>query len=302
VHADNYNRSAVWELVVGEAASMLGRIRYEVGAADWLLERPDGNRIWLEAAFALKSPATRVAKAEDHPAFRILRSKANRAKASAVTDPVIVCVGTDRVLEFGGSLGMASRDRDWVVASFFKRRSARLSAVIIVPILLRSEVFVGFARDAEPTLLRNPRARSPLPESSENKLQRLDFKRRRFSVETAPLGVRISLRAAIDQLEGSLGAVPASASPRPASHPRRFTWSYTWRFHHVGIRRSGESYWLFDGNEALGTFPSAEEAAQHAATLFQPLPAHVFGPKGIEPNPDRGVAPDLREWQYDPDG
>jgi hypothetical protein len=55
-------------------------------------------------------------------------------------------------------------------------------------------------------------------------------------------------------------------------------------------------------NELLGSFPSAEEATQVAATLFQPYPAHILGLRGIESNPDRGVSPDLREWQYDPDG
>ena len=247
---------AVWELVVGEAASMIGRIRYEVGAADnpqadWLLELPDGYRIWVEAAFALKSPGTGVAKAEDHPAFRILRWKADRAKASAVTDPIVVCVGTDRVFELGDSRGAVSRDRDLVVARFFER-SASLSAVIIVPILLRSEVFVGFARDAEPMLLRSPRARSPLSESAANQLQRLDFKRRTVSVGTAPRRVRASLREAIDQLGEGLGAVSATASPRAASNSRRFTWSCTWRFRHLGIQRFGESYCLFDGTKCSG--------------------------------------------------
>ena len=71
---------------------------------------------------------------------------------------------------------------------------------------------------------------------------------------------------------------------------------------HLAIRRFGESYWLFDGDEMVGEFPSSEEAAQTAATLFQPYPAHFFGPRGIEPNPDPGVSPDLREWQYHPDG
>ena len=69
--------SAVWELVVGEAASMIGSIRYEVRGAgssqsDWLLELPDGYRLWLEAAFALESPRTAVAQPKHHPAFRIL--------------------------------------------------------------------------------------------------------------------------------------------------------------------------------------------------------------------------------------
>lgn len=296
--------SAVWELVVGEAASVIGRIRYEVGAtdnrqSDWLLELPDGDRIWLEAVFALNSPRTRLARAKDHPAFRILRSKAAQAKASGVTDPFVVCVGTDRVFELGGSGGVVSRDRDRVVARFFKG-SASLSAVIIVPVLLRPEAFVGAARRAEPTLLKNPAARAPLAESAENQLQRLDFKRRAASVETAPRGVRTSLRAVIDQLDEGLEAVSTTALPLPASHSRRSTWSYTWRFHRLSIQPFGGSYWLFEGNEVLGKFPSAEEAAQIAATLFQPYPALVFGPKGIEPNPDAGVSSDLREWRYDP--
>jgi hypothetical protein len=290
----------LWELVVGEAASMIGRIHYEVPSAgssqsDWLLELPDGNRLWLEAAFALNSPCAAVGQEKDHPAFRILRSKAAQAKALAVSDPVVVCIGTDRVFLLGS--GHAGLSRDRVVARFFQK-SASLSAVIIVPILLRPEVFVGFARDAEPALLKNGRARFPLSESAENQLGRLDFKRRTVSVWTEPRGVRASLRVAIDQLGDGLAALPTSPSP---TSQRRFTWSCTWRFNHLGIERFGESYWLFNGNEVLGRFPSAEEAAEAAATLFQPYPAHVIGPRGIDPNPDGGVSPDLREWQYDPD-
>jgi hypothetical protein len=298
--------SAVWELVVGEAASVIGRIGYEVGStgspqSDWLLELPDGYRISLEAAFALNSPETTVAQAKYHPAFRILRSKADRAKASAVAHPVVVCIGTDRVFQLGqpsGSGTVVSRDR--VVRSFFEK-SASLSAVIVVPILLRPEVLVGVARRAEPALLKNPRARFALSESAENHLQRLDFNARTVSIWTEPCGVRASLRKAIDQLGEGL-SVPSTPSPGPICHQGLYTWYYTWRFNRLGIRRVGESYCLFDGNKLLGGFPSAEEAAQVAATLFQPYPTHVFGLHGIEPNPDRGVSPDLREWQYDPDG
>jgi hypothetical protein len=294
--------AAVWELVVGEAASMIGRIYYEGGAggksqSDWLLELPDGYRISLEAAFALNSPETAVTQAENHPAFGILRRKAAQARASAVTDPVVLCIGTDRVLELSGSWAMVSRDR--VVARFFAG-SASLSAVIIVPILLRPEVFVGFARKAEPALLKNPRARSPLSESADNQLQQLNFNSRTLSVWTASPGVRASLRAAIDQLGDGPGALSTSASHGPASHVRPVTWSYTWRFNHLRIERFGESYCLFNGNELIETFASAADAAQTAADLFQPFPAHVFGPHGIEPNPDRGVSPDLPDWKYDP--
>jgi hypothetical protein len=292
--------AAVWELVVGEAASRIGRIHYEGGAggksqSDWLMELPNGDRISLEAAFALNSPGTAVTQAKDHPAFGILRRKAAQARASDVTHPVVLCIGTDRVFELSGS--WASRDR--VVARFLAG-SASLSAVIIVPILLRPEVFVGFARKAEPALLKNPRARSPLSEGAANQLQQLNFNSRTPSIWTAPRGVRASLRAAIDQLGEGLGALSTLASHGRASHSRPVTWSYTWQFNHLRIEQFGESYCLSNGDELIETLASAADAARTAADLFQPFPAHVLGPHGIEPDPDRGVSPELRDWKYDP--
>jgi hypothetical protein len=297
LRSDTHWLSAVWELVVGEAASMIGRIQYESGEGsqpDWSLSLPDGSRLWLEAAFAQNQPGTAAPK--DHPAFRILRSKAAQARASRVTDPVVVCIGTDRVFELGR--GMVGRDRDRVVRRFFDE-SASLSAVIIVPILLRPEVFVGFARNAAPTLLKNPRARSPLSEDVENQLHSLDFNRREATIWTSPTDVRPSLRAAIDKL-GAGAAAPSATPSSPSSDSRRFTWSYIWQFNHLGIRQFGQKFGLFNGNEVLGMFPSAEAAAQRAAECFQVFPAHVFGPNGIEPTRDRGVPPDLGEWRHDP--
>jgi hypothetical protein len=288
--------AAVWELVVGEAASKSGRIRYETSAggpqSDWLLELPGGDRLWLEAAFALKSPpGPAVAQTSDHPAFPILKRKAGQAKDSTATDPVVLCLGTDRVLQLGQEPGRNSRD--WVVQRFFQR-STSLSAVIVVPILLRPEMFVGFARDAEPAFFKNPRARSPLSEGAEAQLLRLNFNHRKASVWTVRSVVPASLSEAIDQL----GQDPISTASTPDSSPQRFTWSYSWRFNHLGIERFGDSYCLFNGDELLARCHSAEEAARFAASCFQPYPAHIFGPHGIEPNPDRGVSPDLREWQH----
>jgi hypothetical protein len=287
--SDAHWLSAVWELVIGEAASTLGRIQYAgTSQPDWLLELPDGNRIWLEAAFAVKSPSA------NHPLVRILRSKAKQAKASAVPNPVVVCIGTDRVSQLGHlQLGdRPGRNRDSVVERFFGR-SVSLAAVIIVPILLRPEVFVGFARDAEPAFLKNPRARYPLRESAENQLQRLDFNRRRVSIWTAPLEVPAPLRAAINQL-GEGQRAPSTAASDAASRLRPFTWSYTWQFNHLGIERFGNSYCLINGNELIGRFASPDAAAQTAAELFQPFARDAHG---IEPNHDRGVSPDLSNWR-----
>jgi hypothetical protein len=165
-------------------------------------------------------------------------------------DPVVVCIGTDRVFQLGrpGGNGTAvSRDR--VVSRFFEK-SASLSAVIVVPNLLRPELFVGVARSAEAALLKNPRARFRLSESAENHLQQLDFNARTVSVWTEPRSVRASLRKAIDQLGGGLSVPSTTASPGPAHYSRPFTWSCTWRFSRLGIRRFGESYWLFDERTA----------------------------------------------------
>jgi hypothetical protein len=300
LRSDDHWLFAVWELVVGEAASMLGRIQYEGGVEgmsrpDWLLELPDGKRIWLEAAFSVKSSSA------NHPLGRILQSKADQAKKSAVPDPVVACIGTDRVFQLGHlQLGLQSgRRRDSVVARFFERR-ASLAAVIIVPILLRLEVFVGFARDAEPKLLKNPRARYPLSDSAENQLQRLDFNRRRVSIGTAPPAVPGSLRAAIEQLGQGPSAASTSASHGPDAHPKRATWSYTWHFNHLRIERFDASYCLLNRNELMGRFASPEEAARTAADLLQPFPGKFFGPHGIKPDPDLGVPPDLDKWHYDP--
>lgn len=298
--------SALWELVVIDAAAQIGKIGYEIstpGGArpDLFVEIYSGKRLWIEAAFAFEQSQGSITRSAEHRVFRILRGKADKAKRAAVEEPFVVCIGTDRVFSFGPSHAQSEVGRDRAVYDFFEK-SQSLSAAIIVPVLLRPEVLVGFARDARPTLFKNQR--KALPTEVDFYLQQLDFNRWPFSLwtEPEPRRVRGSLRAAIRRAGDSSidissldsRGVPSTGSSFPS--PR---WAYCWRFHHLRITKLGDRYWLFDGDHAIDSFPSAEAAAEMASDLFQPFPAHVFTPNGIQRDPDRGVSADLGEWSLE---
>lgn len=299
--------SAVWELVVGEAASQLGQIKYEVskegGRPDWPLQFKDGERVWIDAAFRFE-PRETIRRPEDHPLYRVLNGKEDQANRARLKEPFIVCVSTDRVFSLDTHSRTRDQSRDQAIESFWER-SVCISAVIVALLLLRSELFSGFAREAKPIVRENPNAHVLLPKYTNSYLQKLDFNRWDYSLSTVidPGEIRQDLVNAVKQLENRTmsqssldsqldDAGTQDSLPRPA-------WSYSWQFHELRIAKVKDSYWLFDGREVIGKFSSAEEAAEVASDDFQWFPAHVMGPSGIQRNSDKGVPPNLDEWQLD---
>ena len=303
--------SAVWELVVGEAASLLGQISYEVetkgGACpDWLLQLQGGQRVWIDAAFRFE-PRESIKRPEDHPLYHVLDNKEDQANRAKLNEPFVVCVGTDRVFSLDVSSRVRDQSRDRAIESFWER-SVCTSAVVVVPLLLRSELFVGFARDAKPIMQVNPNAHVLLPECTNSFLQKLDFNRWDYSLATVtdPKEIRQDLVRAVKQLtnqsvsQSSLDSQLDDAATQdnlPGS-----VWSYSWQFHQLRIAKKGDCYWLFDGREVIGSFSSAEEAAEVASDDFQWFPAHISGSSGIQLNPEKGVPSNLDEWQLEPIG
>ena len=300
--------STLWELVVADAAARIGLIGYEIPTPggkrlDLFVEISGNKRLWIEAAFAFEQSHGAITSSSKHRVFRILQGKAEQARLAAVKEPIVVCIGTDRGFSVGPSHAPSEVGRDRAVYDFFGK-SRSLSAAIIVPVLLRPEILVGFARDARPAFFKNSKARNSLPTEVEFYLQQLDFNRWSFSLwtEAEPPKVRQSLCDAIRRIGDSpidtssldCHGVPSTLSSFPSP-----TWAYCWHFHHLRIAKLGDRYWLFDGDRAEASSPSAEEAAKTASDLFQPYPAHVFTPNGVQLDPDRGVPADLREWNLE---
>ena len=297
--------SAVWELVVGEAASLLGQINYEVskegGRPDWLLQLPHGQRIWIDAAFRFE-PRANIERPSDHPLYRVLDRKEDQASRAKLEEPFIVCVGTDRVFSLDVSTSALGQSRDRAIEAFWER-SVCISAVIVTPLLLRHELFSGFDRKANPIMRVNPSASVLLPEHASSDVQKLDFNQWDYSLATIthPGEIRQDLAGEVKRLENQSSSQSCDsqlASTGAQDGPLRPVWSYSWQFHQLRIAKVRDCYWLFDGREMIGKFSSAEEAAEMAADDFQWFPAHILGSSGIQRNLDKGVPSNLDEWQY----
>jgi hypothetical protein len=155
--------SAAWELIVAEAASRIGRITYEAetpGGArpDLCFELTTGEKVLLEMAFALQKGYQLTARVEDHPVFKILRKKAKQAGRTESPYPFVVIMATDRVFAINDLNPFRSNRQMHGVYSLFEQGQS-LSAVVLVPILLTTEVLSGFVRNARPSILLNPAAR-----------------------------------------------------------------------------------------------------------------------------------------------
>lgn len=298
--------SAVWELVVMDAAAQTGRIGYEVSTPggtrpDLFVEICNGKRLWIEVAVTSELSQSPATTSKKHRVFKILEEKAKKAKRAAVEEPIVVCIGTDRVPSVGPSHAPNEVGRDHAVYDFF-RKSQRLSAVIIVPVLLRAEVFVGFARDAHPTLFKN--LSKALPPEVDLYLQQLNFNRWPYSVwtEPEPRKVRKSLCANIKRIgDASINTSVLDSRGLPAMESRfpSPTWTYCWQFHNLRITKIGDRYWLFDGKEVIDNFPTAEAAVETAADYFQTFPAHVLAPGDIQIDSNQGVPADLAGWKLE---
>lgn len=293
----------VWELLVADAANRIGRISYEPptpGSArpDFLVETSAGNRLWIDATLAFEQSSKPLTELNQHRLFRKLLEKNDQARRTNTTDPVVFCIGTDRVSSlspFHGP-GEVSRDRA-IYASFAQFRS--ISAAIVVPILIGPEILTGLVRHAEPVLFKNPEAINSLPSALEKNLQRLEFNRWPFSLQRQGRKVRQSLREALKPFHGTpidTSCLNCDGVPPPESTFAGPNWVHYWKFQRLRIAKIGNRFWLFEGDNVLDSFPSAEDAAQHASELFQPFPVHVLTSRGVQPNSEPGVPSNLGEW------
>ncbi len=295
--------ATVWELVVADAISKVGRITYEpktTGGArpDFSLEIYDGIRVWIDAAFAFVESKGTITSIEEHRLFRIIADKDNQAKRTGSNIPVVICIGTDRVSSLSPFRSPAQVSRDRAVYGSFLRFTA-LSAVIVVPVLIKAEVMSGLERHAEPILFKNPHAISPISEILERYLHRLDFNQWPFSITTDVRAARSSLCKTLEEVKGAqieksnVDSSDGSSKKPDLSGP---SWVYCWRFHNLRIVRTADRYSLFDGSRIVATFPTAEAAAAEAAFLFQQFPSHNIVPSGMVSTSFPGVPANLEEW------
>jgi len=300
---------AVWELLVIDAALQVGNVKYEYaapgrGTPDLLVEPYSGARIWIEAAFLRKPRARLPEKLDEQPVFRSLKKKARQASAAKTAEPYVIFVATDRVHEIETrSLPRGLRADEAVRALFASSKS--VSAVVLVPILIKPEPFVGFERPATPQLLINDAPRVSLSKHQIDLLNRFDFGRWLFEVFTQPDCVRTSLREFLNNHDGRTVLPPSidrSLLPPDHSGFPAPCWAYVWRFYQLRIAKFGADYWLLIGNTLELRAKTAEEVAEIAATLFQPYPAHLWGPDAVQLDPDPGVSADLRKWTLEVPG
>lgn len=295
--------ATVWEMVVADAISKVGRFTYESktpGGArpDFSLEIYDGTRVWIDAAFAFVESRGTITSIEEHRLFRILEGKDKQAKRTGSNIPFVICIGTDRVSSLSPFRSPAQVSRDRAVYGSFLRFTA-LSAVIVVPVLIKAKVMSGLERHAEPILFKNPHAISPVSEILERHLNRLDFNHWPFSITTDLRAARSSLCKALEAVKGAPLQISNADSSEGSSIKADFTgqsWVYCWRFHTLRIVRMADHYSLFDGGEIVATFPTAEAAAAEAAFLFQQFPYHNIVPSGIVSTSFPSVPANLGEW------
>jgi hypothetical protein len=293
-------------LIVLDAALALGSVKYEentpgVGRPDFLFEG-HGTRFWIEAAFLRKEKGGPPANVDEHPVFRVLKEKGSKAKRSKVSDPYVVFLGTDRVFDINSSRHTDGIGGEQAVSKAFRLQRS-LSAVVLVSIFARPEIFTPLQKRPRPWLYGNPEAHVPLPDESIKIINLFDFERWPFDRFMRPDSKRPELRELLSSSSYEFGAANSSSSSRG---PRRGTqlpyprWTYVWRFIRLCIARVGTEYWLFKNEEFINVRDiSPERVAQVASELFRIFPPRVMGPKGPMPHPDPGVPSDLNKWAFE---
>jgi hypothetical protein len=295
---------AVWELIVIDAALRIGHVSYEAnvpspgsGAPDLLLEFGN-SRIWIEAAFLRTLHSAPPETLHQQPVFLALKEKARKASRARTTEPYVVFLATDRVHEIDAHSPQIGLRADDAVRAVFTS-STSLSAVVLIPVLIRAETFVGLDRRARPRLLLNPAARTALSEAEIGLINRFDFNRWRFTTNTQPDVLRRSLRNFLKACRGrEVVPLPVDPSSIPSDNDSWPSpcWAYVSRFRQLRIVQFGKGYALLNGRVLEFQAETAEQAAETASSLFRPLSPYVIGPNGIQLDPDSGVPADLRRW------
>ena len=187
------------------------------------------------------------------------------------------------------------------VYNLYEQRQS-LSAVVLVPILLASEVFKGFVRNARPSILLNPGARYPLSTTVRSAIEQIDFNRWEYLIWTQQRTIRPALQKYLEISNGSridVAALETKGLPSPDPFEGVPCWTFSWRFCELRIVYVGSCYWLFNRRRPIGKFTTAEKAARTAAELYQPFPAQLIGSDGIIPHPDQGVPSELESWKIE---
>jgi hypothetical protein len=292
--------SGIWELMILDAALALGSVKYEHaapggGRPDLLFDSHSGTRLWIEAAFLLAEKSDRPSKVDDHPVFRVLKKKGSAAKRSDVTDPYVAFLGTDRVFDIASSRHTDGIGVEEAVTKAFRAHRS-LSAVVLVPIFARPEIFKPLQKRPRPWLYANPSARAPLTNKSIEAINRFDFERWAFDRFTRPDAKRPELREALSRnsCSGSRAAESASSfvppqDDRDGPYPR---WTYIWRFNRLRIAKIGNKFCLFNGREFLNvSAKTPEQVAEDASRLFQMFRLTLWGPMALSAIQTPGCRP-----------
>jgi hypothetical protein len=294
---------AIWELILLDAAASLGSVKYEptVGGShpDIQLDSHSGVRLFIEAAFLQSEKSDHAPRIEKHLVYRVLNRKGGKAECADKDAPYVAFLGSDRVFDIASSRhtgGVAVEEA--VVEAIGSHPS--LSAVVLVSIFARSEVFKPLQKRPRPWLYENPSARVRLTSKSVDVINRFDFERWPFDRFTRPNVERPKLREALSRSSHSAGETAdavASLFPQDDRSLPYPCWTYIWRFNRLRIVKIGNEYRLFNNRELEDVIAkTAEQIAECASELFQIFPPHVMGPNGPERHPDPGVPADLSKW------
>lgn len=294
---------AVWELILLDAAAILGSVKYEptVGDShpDIQLDSHSGIRLYIEAAFLRSEKSDHAPKVDKHLVFRVLKKKGSKAESCGTEAAYVAFLGTDRVFDIASSRHTGGVAIEEAVAKAFDAHR-NLSAVVLVSIFARPEIFNPLQKRPRPWLYTNPSARVPLTNKSIDVINRFDLERWPFDRFTRPDTKRPNLREALAR-----NSCPSSefAEPRSSLFPMDDgnlpypCWTYIWRFNRLRIVKIGNEYRLFNNRELEDVVArTAQQIAECASELFQIFPLYVMGLNGPERHPDSGVPADLSKW------
>ncbi|MGE4053098.1 MAG: hypothetical protein AB7F38_18650, partial [Piscinibacter sp.] len=162
--------AAVWEMLVVDASSRLGKVEYESadGGPDIRLQLPSGRWVWIEATFLQDETKSiqflsRPQLIAKHALFRKLLRKRQQHK---VEGPRLVCVGGDHTSQALGPLWERITVRPSEAAFEAFRKTGALSGALVVRIN---------GQKAHASAMKNPQARDPLTEAEWDHLLKLNF-------------------------------------------------------------------------------------------------------------------------------
>ena len=171
-----------------------------------------GARLWIEAAFLRKEKGRPLTNVDKHPVFGVLKEKGRKAKRSEVSDPYVVFLGTDRVFDINSSRHIDGIGVEQAVSKAFRLHRS-LSAVVLVSIFARPEIFTRIQKRPQPWLYGNPEARVPLADESIKTINLFDLERWPFDRFMRPDSRRPELRELLSSASSEFGVEFAFFTP-----------------------------------------------------------------------------------------